>query len=64
MVGTQSLLGVTKCVLIRIHVIVDRNCIGKGEVTIKLKDDDFMDMVAGKLTPQKVAIPFLHYTMQ
>ena len=27
---------------------------GKGDVTIKIKDNDFMDMVAGKLTPQKV----------
>ena len=30
------------------------HCTGKGDVTIKIKDDDFMDMVAGKLTPQKV----------
>ena len=30
------------------------HCTGKADVTIKIKDDDFMEMVSGKLTPQKV----------
>ena len=29
-------------------------CTGKGDVTIKVKDNDFMDMASGKLSPQKV----------
>ena len=27
---------------------------GKADVTVKIKDADFMDLVSGKLTPQKV----------
>ena len=37
------------------------HCTGKGDVTIKVKDDDFMDMVSGKLTPQKVNHHFLSF---
>ena len=42
------------CLIVKISININIHSIGKGDVTIKVKDDDFMDMASGKLSPQKV----------
>jgi len=37
---------------------------GKADVTVKIKDADFMDLVSGKLTPQKVGSVYNLYCVK